>query len=312
MKRIVILALGLMILSSCEDDPVVNTNTYPTDNLALPEVRTSILISSYNPSVGYASEIPRLVLQDAAPDALSYLSVVTDGGSPLYSPTADSLAFNQPLAGAPSLYLNRETVDFANLFSAANDAADKRPIATVNHKVSITDTAWIVDAKVKFWKDTINPGFRIATYMTANVRARNYNGLGFDLNVTPAQGVASVANDASFWDGNIPNIDSSGFVAQKNDPFNHRNILVKNFNPESAWGFSFEEYSPFGQSFSTGDIIGTSTTPIRHYFLRPETGEDEAYDPGFGFTPGFVTVIWVQNEDTFKYEYINSVMTVLD
>lgn len=312
MKRIAILALGMLIFSACEDDPAPAASGYPTDGLALPQVRTSIILSSYNPSVGYVSEIPRLMLSDAYPNAFTFMNVVTDGGNPLYSAIADSITFNQPLAGAPSLYLNDQTVDPATIFDAVDVAQDKKPLATVNHKVTVTDTAWLVDSKVKFWKDTVNSGFRIATYMTATIKAKNYTGLSINLNVTPSPSLVKVENDASLWDVALNNIDTTKTLTAVNDTFMHRNVLVKNFNKESAWGFSFEEYSPFGQSFSIGDIIGTKTTPIRHYFLRPETEDEDAYDPGYEYSPGFITVIWVQNEDTFKYEYVNSVMTTLD
>lgn len=311
MKRIAILAFGLLLFSACEDDPVVTDNSYPTDGLALPEVRTSILLNSYNPSLGFVSETGRLLAADAYPGAFTHMSLVNDGASPLYSAIADSIYLNQPLAAGPSFYLNDQTVDPALLLQSVDDAQGKRPIAVVNHKVTTNDTAWIIDSKVKFFRDTVNPGFRIATYMATSLVAKNYPGLGFNLNTNPAQGLVKNVGDATLWEVDLDNIDSTRKITTANDTFMHRNVMVKNYNPESAWGTSFEEYSPFGQSFSEGDVIGTRTTPIRHYFLRPESGDSDAHDPGYAFSPSFVTIIWVQNQDTDKYEYVNSVMTTL-
>lgn len=312
MKRIAILAFGLLLFSACEDDPVVTTNSYPTDGLALPEVRTSLLLNSYNPSLGFVSETGRLLAADAYPGAFTHLSMVNDPASPLYSAIADSVYLNQPLAAGPSFYLNDQTVDPALLLPSIDDAQGKRPIAVVNHSVQTNDTAWLVDVKVKFFRDTVNPGFRVATYMATSIKAKNYPGLGINLNTNPSSGLVKNENDATLWETELDNIDSTRKLTAVNDTFMHRNVLVKNYNPESAWGTSFEEYSPFGQSFSIGDVIGTSTTPIRHYFLRPESGDSDAHDPGYEFNPSFITIIWVQNQDTDKYEYINSVMTELN
>lgn len=313
MKRITLLAVAMMVFTACEDDPVATTASFPTDDLALPEVRTSLMLSSYNPSTGYLSEIPRILLADAQAGAFTQMSLVNDAGNPLYSAISDSIAWNQPLAPAPAIYLNDQTVDPALLLDAVETASERRPLATVNHKVTRTDTAWLIDAKVKFWKDTINPGFRIETYMTASAVAKNHTAAGVNLNLNNTPGVVKVVNDASLWDVDIEStVDSTKIITAVNDTFYHRNVLVKNFNEESAWGLGFDEYSPFGQSLSAGDIIGTSTTPIRHFFYRPESGEASAYDPGYEYKVGFITIIWVQNQDTFKYEYVNSVMTVLD
>ncbi|WP_421753705.1 hypothetical protein [Croceimicrobium sp.] len=311
MKRIALFGLALLTLASCEDDPVVKTNTYPTDNLALPQVRSSLILSSYSPSFGYIAEIPRLLLSDQYGSELTFMNVVTDANSEFYSAIADSITFNQPLEAAPSFYLNDETVDMASLLTDIEPALAKKPIATVNHKVTVTDTAWVVDSKVRFWVDTMNRGFRIATYMTLSAKAANYPTAGLDLRVNAAPGTVISNGDLSVWDQNLQSLDSSGTVTTKGDPFYHSNVLVRNFNPESAWGFSFEEYSPFGQSFSKGDIIGTKTTPIRHYFPTPNSGLDGAIDVDFEFTPGFLTVIWCENSETAKYEYINSVFTAL-
>lgn len=314
MKRFALLALSVLSLAACKDDePTSNTNSYPTDGLALPQVKNALLLNSYFPMVGMTTQIPTLVFKDAYEENLNYVNVVNNPTSPFYSPIADSITFNQPLQAAPNFYLNDQTVSLINVVDAI-DAIDlalaKKPIATVNHRVSINDTAWVVDSKVKFWRDTANKGFRIATYMVASVKAAMYPN-NLNLLVNPSTGIIRNDNDLSIWETNIPNLDSSANVVSAGDIYYHQNILINNFNAESAWGFPFTEYTPFGESFSDGDIIGTESTPIRHYFPKPDSKIAGAFDPDFEFTPAFITIIWCQNADTYKYEYINSVMTEL-
>lgn len=311
MKRFALIALSVLTLASCEDDPVVTTSSYPTDGLALPQVRNSIIFTSYLPMSGYTTQIPMLILDDAYTENLNYVNVVNDGNNAFYSAIADSITFNQPLQAPPSFYLNDATVDLPSLSMAVESSMDKKPVASVNHKVTITDSAWVVDSKVKFWRDTVNKGFRVATYMLVNAKAANYPTAGINLNVNPAQGVITNNNDLSYWDYEVPNIDTSKTLTSKGDIFYHQHVLVKNFNDESAWGFPFTEYTPFGESFSDGDVIGTSTTPIRHYFPKPDSDIEGAFEPDYEFTPAFITIIWCQNADTYKYEYINSVLTSL-
>lgn len=312
MKRFALLALSVLSLAACKDDPAPTASSYPTDGLALPQVKNAMALTSYLPTAGVATQIPSLIFKDAYQENFNYVNVVNNPTSPFYSPIADSITFNQPLQAPPSFYLNDQSADLLNIPAAAEAidvALKKKPVASVNHKVTITDTAWVVDSKVKFWKDTANNGFRIATYMVASVKAAMYPNVNLLLN--PSTGVIKTENDMSIWETAIPSLDSTSNVVSPGDIFYHQNILVKNFNEESAWGFPFTEYTPFGESFSAGDVIGTSTTPIRHYFPKPDSKIDGAFEPDFEFTPAFITVIWCQNADTYKYEYINCVMTEL-
>lgn len=309
MKRFALFALSILALTGCEDDPVVTQNAYPTDGLALSQVRNSLIMTSYLPMSGYTTQIPNLVLDDAYGENVHYMNVVNDPNNTFYSAIADSITFNQPLDAPPAFYLNDATVDLPSLAEAVATSLAKNPIASVNHKLTNTDSAWVIDSKVRFWKDTINSGFRIATYMLVNAKAANNPTTGINLTVNPAQGVILNNNDLSQWDTDIPNIDSTGSVASKGDIFYHQNVLVKNFNDESAWGSPFTDFSPFAQSFSRGDVIGTESTPIRHYFPKPDSDIEGAFTPDYEFSPSFITIIWCQNADTYKYEYINSVLT---
>ncbi len=312
MKRILLLALGLSTIVACKDDPAPAPSGYPTDGLALPETKNALLINSYLPMVGYATDIPSLIAEDAFAGQINMLNVVNDANNPLYSRISDSLALNQPLQMAPAHYVNDETFSFDGLIGAIDNANKRRPIAAVNHAITSNDTAWIVDSKVKFFRDTVNQGFRIETYMLANVRAREYDNSSIDLKVNPSDGIVRTVGNASRWAFELQNFDSTRTLTTRDDFYVHRQIMARNFNPESAWGFPFTDYSPFGQAFSVGDIIGTRTTPIQHFFMKPGSGSTLAYEPGFDYIPSFLTVIWVLNEDTFKYEYINSVLTTVN
>jgi hypothetical protein len=215
------------------------------------------------------------------------------------------------LAPAPSMYISNETITPDALTAKIESEINRKPLATVNHIVTANDTAWLIDSKLKFWKDTTNPHFRIETYMLVSTPAARYNNSGVDFTISGAADVLTTPDTLSIWALELNNLDSTRLLTTKDDPFYHQNILVQSFNSESPWGTGFDDYTPFGATFSAGDIIGTKTTPVRHYFLKPDSGLDGAFMPGWDFKASFLTVIWVQNRDTFKYEYINSVMTNL-
>ncbi len=313
MKKIVLLALLFLSAIACEEDDQCDDCPIPyvTDGIPLDQVKSSLLIHSYNPGAGYASQIPSLILEDALPGTFNSLYTVADQNSFLYSPLTDSISLNQPLEPAISFYLNDRTVAPNELISRAGAIAGKAPVATVNHVVTSNDTAWLVDSKIKFFKDTANPDFYIATYLCANFAAAKY-GNALDLRVNSQADFVVNQGNVSVWDMNLPNIDSTALLKTPGDIFHHENILVKNFNEESAWGTRLSEYTPFGETFSDGDIIGTASTPIRHFFHKPDLGFDDAYEPNAPYDPTFITVVWTYNEETGRYDYVNSVATRLD
>ncbi len=310
MKKYFSFALLVTALIACNPDDEPVDTAYVTDGISLKETKQALLIHSYNPLVGYASQIPSLILEDAHKGEFNYLSTVAIPNTALTSPLTDSIALNQPLEPAIAFYLNDKTVDPSALYEETELALARRPVASVNHVVTTNDTAWLVDSKIKFYRDTNNPEFRIETYLTANFKAAQYPN-NIDLRVNAAPNFVVNQDSLSVWDMELNNIDSSATLTSMGEIFYHKHVLAKNFNEESAWGFKLEEYTPFGQSFSENDVIGTSSTPIRHYFNKPDLGFDNAFEPGIEYDPGFLTVIWCYNEETGRYDYINSVFTQL-
>lgn len=311
MKKILLSALLLFTAIACNDDDNPVEDNYPTDGIALPEVKSALLIHSYNPLSGYSSQIPSLILEDAFPDELNTLVTVADANNFLYSPLTDSLSLNQPLEPAIAFYLNDQTVSPGTLFGDVETAILRRPVATVNHKVTSNDTAWIIDNKIKFFKDTMNANFYVATYLTATYKAAEYSNT-VNLKVNAAPDFVINQDSVSVWDFALNNIDSSKTLTTPGEPFYHSKVLVRNFNEESAWGTRLGEYTPFGVSFSENDVIGTRSTPIRHYFLKPDLDLDGAFEPGIEYKAGFLTVIWAYNEDAGRYDYVNSVSTQME
>lgn len=311
MKRIILSAILILAAIGCKDDEEKMDPPFVTDGISLDQEKSALLIHSYNPLVGYASQIPSLMLEDAYEGEFNSLYTIADPNHPLYSSLTDSIALNQPLEPAIAFYLNEKTVQPNEIFTEAELALRRNPVATVNHVVSQNDTAWFVDSKIKFFRDTANPRFFIATYLTANIQAAVHTN-GVDLRVSNQANFVITADTASVWDMEVFSLDSAKTLTAKGDPFYHVNVLAQNFNKDHAWGTSLSEYTPFGQSFSENDIIGTESTPIQHYFLKPNLGYSDAYEPGMPYTPGFLTVIWVFNVETGRYDYINSVHSTLE
>jgi hypothetical protein len=312
MKKIIVLLAASFFFVACEDDDNgTATNGYPTDGLALPETKNALMIGSYAQASGLSLEILRATAQDLYPGQLNYFSVVANQGSPLYNGLTDSISLNQPLSPAPSVYLNEGPLDIATAFTSIEKELNRRPVASVNHAIGQNDTAWVIDSKVKFWRDTTGGQFYIETYLASSMIAANYQSLSINLQTSPAAGFIRNQDTVSVWDADIPNADSSSFLFNKEDAFYHPMILSSSANSAFAWGVNVGDYTPFGLSFSVNDVIGTETTPIRHYILKPDSDIVGAYSPGFEFTPTFVTVIWALNVETAKFEYINSISTTL-
>jgi hypothetical protein len=195
-----------------------------------------------------------------------------------------------------------------NLIVDIEDAVMRRPVASVEHAVTRTDTAWLVDAKVKFWRDTLGAGFRIATYFLANVDAANYSTLGLDLRMGEVQNFIAQGDSLSTWITDVPNLDSTRNVTSNGEVYVHPFVLVDNFWPLSFLGRELGSFTPFGFQFNENDIIGTRSTPIRSYFLYPEEMEDPD-EMAYAFEPAFLTVIWFQNPATGNVSYINSFLS---
>lgn len=311
MKKIILLLTAALFFTACEEPPVTPEPGYPTDNLVLSETKNALLIASYLPMTGYSYDIFRATLQDLYPGQISYFSAVGDQNNPLYNGLTDSISLNQPLEPAPSLYLNDATIDLASAAESIERELNKKPIASVNHAISQNDTAWLIDSKIKFWKDSTGGAFYIETYLGSSMIAANYSSISVNIQANAAAGFVRNVDSISVWEKDILNIDSSKVLFSKDEPFEHPMVLSASANPEFAWGVNLCEYTPFCAAFSTNDLIGTQFTPIRQYILKPDSDLEGAYAPGFDFKPTFITVIWSLNKETAKFEYINSVSTTL-
>jgi len=311
MKKIILFLTAALFFTACEDDPIIAEPGYPTDGLVLAETKNALLIASYMPASGYTFEILRATIQDLYPDEINYFSVVGDQSNPLYNGLTDSISLNQPLEPAPSLYLNDASLDLANVQESIEMKLNRKPLASVNHAVGQNDTAWLIDSKIKFWKDSTGGDFYIETYLGSTMIAANYISEGINLQTTAATGFIRNADSVSYWVKDIPNSDSSKVLFQKDSPYRHPMVLSGSSNPDFAWGVNLCEYTPFCAAFSENDLIGTEFTPIRQYILKPDSDIEGAYSPGFNFRPTFITVIWSLNNETAKFDYVNSVSTTL-
>jgi len=311
MKKIILFLTAALFYTSCEENPPAPQPGYPTDNLVLAETKNALLIASYMPSTGYSFDILRATVQDLYPGQVNYFSAVGDQSSALYNGLTDSISLNQPLEPAPSLYLNDATLDPASVEESIERELNKKPIASVNHVISQNDTAWLIDSKIKFWKDSTGGTFYIETYLGSSMIAANYSSLGVNIQANAAAGFVRNVDSISVWEKDINNLDSSKVLFKKDKPFRHPMVLSASSNPDFAWGVSLCEYTPFCAAFSANDLIGTKFTPISQYILKPDSDIEGAYSPGFDFKPTFITVIWALNKETAKFEYINSVSTTL-
>lgn len=312
MKKTLALFSVLAFLTACEDEPTETTGpSYPTNNLVLTAEANSLFTVPYAPSSPaiIGPEVLRLIAEDDLKGGLNHMALDSDPNSPLFSAIADTLVDSLGVGSIPSLLLNGEmallSLDILADIKAFNQ---RKPVASVAHKVTKNDSAWIVDSKVKFWKDTAGSGFMIETYMMVNAPAVNYSAKGIDLQPPSVNGFILSGDSLTTWVTDIPNIDSTGTVVKEGDPYIHYAVLQEKGSRDVAgvFGRPLAEYTPFGPNFNENDIIGTRTTPIQHYFLRPGNDDTPNDDIDYVFTPGFLTVIWYKDPMTMSYSYVNS------
>lgn len=304
MRKLALFAVLSLFIVSCDNDDDDNgsdSNTgYPTDDLALPNRVNSLLLTNYGPAdqATLSYEVARLVNESSYGGQLNHLSLVVAQGNPLYSITADTIRANFLNLGVPAFVVDFEGVTPLGLPDAVEAETNKNPLLYVAHEVTSNDTAWVVDSKVKFFKDTTSSGIFIQTYLLGQIRAREYDNV--NLNAASVSNLTTIRDMETFWDATVPNLDSSANAINENDPFFHRWVLLEGFQGDT-WGTQLGSYWPFGPEFFKNDVIGTRDTPIRHYFLKPEKGDYE-----FSFSPQFLTVVWILNPFTGNYEYVNS------
>lgn len=317
MKKYFALSLLIFGLAACDDNDNgddQNDGSYPTDNLKLdPEKRTMVFFS-YNPkSSAMASyEQFRLMAESFFEGDMDYMTLVSDANSTLYAEAADSLGTELSLVSPPQFMINKTPVDLSNVFDELEDAnTDMRvPVASVSHKVTRTDSAWIVDNKVKFWKDTLAEDFFVETYFLANVPAVNYSSMSLDLRHPAVQNFINNGDSLSTWATDIKSvIDTGKVIVKAGTEYVHPYILVDSYTENSIYGTRISEYSPFGFFFSQNDVIGTRYTPIRHYFYKPDIDDDIYAEMTYEFEPVFLSIIWSKNSKTGEVDFINSFMS---
>lgn len=313
MKKILLLSTIIALsFSSCKDDDETPISKgYVTDGLPLAEEKNALLMtgtSLQNPGTGVYETI-RLIGTDDFKGRVNTFNLLNSNATKLYDPYADSIMMNFQSPMSPYFVVNDEEVplDLTSLINALKAGTRGKPVLAVSHKVTQNDSAWVVNHKVKFFKDSIYDQFFIDTYMLAKLKAQVYNPDELmeislripnskDLIVNPEEPMESQ------WANDIPNLDSSGFVAKKGDAFYHQNLLIDKFDSTSTWGPQLGSYWPFGGEFYAGDVIGTKDTPIIQYFLKSKNMTDffDTYDIKF------MSIVWVRNPLTGTMEHVNS------
>lgn len=317
MKKLLIATLFLAFVSSCKEDPKVIVTPGSTEGIMLMPKKNALLFTGYkfnitmfaNTSIAATSALYREGLEGEYTTQLNHISF-PGKTSLFYNPMSDSLmvlfgspvfpymALNPMIVFGPNPPINPLTVAAA----IETDIA-KKPLASVGHVVYKDDTSWVVSCKVKFFEDTIvQPNaILIETYMLADIDAKEFGAKNIDLRFSPQNDLIYNSDSSSFWDVDVPNMDTTKFLVKVGDPVAHKYIFLKNNNPKNAYGTPLSSYWPFAGDFHEGDIIGTSDTKIHHHFPKLKKGEFN-YDRKVRF----LTVVWALNPMTNVYDYVNS------
>lgn len=310
MKKLLfaILSTGL-VMTSCKDDSVVEPSGYPTDNLTIQKEQKALTFTTQTFSINTTLTINtfRLAASYEVRNDAYHMAFVTDPSASLYRPIADSLmlyfGFNK--MDPTEIFINGESVplDPMTLEMDYEDATMGKPVLGLAHAVSENDTAYVIDTKVEFYKDTLvqSEGLMIETYMVGDIPARKFGATGEDFRFQAIKNYIVNTDSASIWDVNVPNLDSSGTIFKKGTTVQNQNVFLANANEENEFGTPLSEYWLFGGDFHEADIIGTADTPIRHFI--PKLGEDEF---GYERKVKFITVVWIFDPMTNSYTYLNS------
>lgn len=309
MKRILFVFAVICSITACKEDngtdPGENTG-YPTDGLTLEKSKKSMLIMNYDMTsqATISFEIIRKLNEEMFGDNLNHVSFVSNPGMPLHSPVADTLMnfFGVDISMAPSFVLETKEVMLNEVSEAVEMSINEKPFMAVAHKVSENDTAWVIDNKVKIFKDTATFAIFIDTYMLVNIDAKKYDTL--DLRMPELKDFTKNTDNTSMWAIQIPNADTSAYVTQVGEQYVHPYIFVDNYS-ENPFGEKLSDINPFGFQYQENDVLGTRYTPIRHYFLK----EDYKMLDKKGIRPQFLSVVWFLDPFTGNYNYINSYMS---
>ncbi len=310
MKRYLLAACIAFALGACKEETKEEPKQYTTDGLTLKEEKRPLLIQVYARGTQTQAlyEVVRLSVEGSYPE-MNTLSIGTADGDIFEQEFAEDLLVNFGAGIMPPAYLvEGEDVDLLDLPEAIEDLSNstKKPMLAIDHKVTSNDTAWVVDTKLKFLKDTLSDGIFIETYLAADVPSVK-NDI-HDLRFPQINDLVNQGDTISRWAMNIPYYnDSTKFAVKSGDTYVHPAVLLDRYNKDSPWGTALSSYWSFGGVYSENDVIGTRYTPIRHYFNK----EDIAEKYEFRFKPRLVTVVWILNPFSFQFEYVNSISTTL-
>ena len=309
MKKLGIFALLFALFIACDDDDDDSSGDggYITDNLTVEEKTKSLLAMGYSNKNGAIPALQqlRIIAEDEFGDDLNHISLADSSVGDLGFSTADSLIIQFGYGMLPYLVHNNEDINASQLFTIPENSISKTPIAGVRHTVSKNDTAWRIDAKVKFFKDTTDAKIRVQTYMLGNIDATKNDNQGYNLLQAGAGGNdAPIAeNDTvTSWNTDILSLDSTETLVSNGETYTHQYILMDKSETPMP-GRPLESYWPFGARYIVNDVIGTEDTPIRSYFLLPS--ESDKY-PDYSFDAEFLTVLYIQDPMTLNWLYLNS------
>lgn len=316
MKKLFFYTFAALFAVSCGDDgdDDDNQNTgYPTDNLTLQDEKKVLILTNYAPfsASSIDNKKDEAIGNEAFGDDFNWVNLVAPP-APLTSQASIDLltAFN--LSSANDVSLNGLDYTINDMFfdDMASRIENRKAVASVSHKVTKNDTAWLIDCKVKFWKDTSAANrFKIETYFLADIPAYNYKSLGIDLRMALVPNVVDQGDSISSWAVSVANLDSTSQVIRAGDEYVHTSVMLDKATPDSLFGNPIASYTPFGFQYYENDVVGTRSTPIRHFFLRPNEDDISTNDVEFIYTPVFLTVIWSEDPITGAVDYLNSYMS---
>lgn len=315
-KKLVGFSLILAVLSACDPDKKKDQEpvgpSYPTNSVTL-EAETRVMLTQMVNPMSPSTLFNTILTAQADYElgaAQTALGLAPQGLG--MNPWADSIAAGMMLSpSGPTLAVNNETVEQSELplfMEMVTLAQNKRPVVSVGHTVEENDSAWVVYNKVKFWEDTLGFDFRIATYLLFDIPAARYKSQNLDLRYLDVKDYVNKGDSLSIWARNIPTADSSATVFDKGETFAYRSVMIAPFG-NKTFGIPLLDYTIFGPEFYRNDIYGTSSTPIEHYFIKPDAYATDTVEVNFEYSPAFLSVVWAVRDSmgvTTDVEYVNS------
>lgn len=319
MKKFALLSLaaGLAFAGCSKDDDNTDAGSgaYVTDGLVVEERQMVLVTENTGAWCQYCPAGAEIM--HAISTAYDYaLPIAVHNNDPLATPFAVKMEGEFAAGGYPTIHvMNTALENYTTAFGEVMAAAMLEPEFGVAHKVSSNDTAYVVDVKIKVFKDILSgssPDLFVQSYLVMDgVLAKDYGG-GIDLRqvsslpiVNTGATVSTWATDAALVDG-VPTITAG-------TPFRHEHNIVAEATADSAltaWGRPLAEINPFVDEYIEGDILGSKYTPIRFY-LPKDNGLLDQYDyEGWSV----LTVIWRTQTDgePGEVEFVNGYMSHIE